>query len=168
MTTLMLPADFAAVSSLPLVGQRATSSLPTMRCGSRASSPQPGAVEQPVLVSPLRWSSPAQVALPAVLRPAREFVPSAGRDLVVGRVVLLEAEPTGWTWQQGPGQRASPVWEPGPGSRRPQRQPDGAHGASAASPGKRALYAGGAAAGTGPWLPPPVLAVLVRVLDQRQ
>ena len=38
MTTLMLPADLAAVSSLPLAGQRATSSLPTMRCGSMASS----------------------------------------------------------------------------------------------------------------------------------
>jgi hypothetical protein len=112
MTTLMLSADLAAVWSLPLAGQRATSSLPTMRCGSRASSPQPGAAEQPVLVPLLRWSSPAQVALPAVLRPARRFVPSAGTDPVTGRVVLLEAEPAGWTWQQGPGQRASSVGEP--------------------------------------------------------
>ena len=52
---------------------------PTMRCGSMASSSQPGGAEQPVLVPLLRWSSPAQVALPAVLRPARRFVPSAGR-----------------------------------------------------------------------------------------
>ena len=114
MTILMLPADLAAVSSLPLVGQRATSSLPTMRCGSMACSSQPGGAEQPVLVPLLRWSSPAQVALPAVLRPARRFVPSAGRDLVAGRVVLLEAEPAGCTWQQGPGQRASSVGGPGP------------------------------------------------------
>ena len=67
-------------------------------------------------------------------RPARRFVPSAGRDLVAGRVVLLEAEPAGWTWQQGPGQRASPAGGTGPGSRRSQRQPDGAGGASEASP----------------------------------
>jgi hypothetical protein len=134
MTILILPADLAAVSSLPLVGQRATSSLPTMRCGSMACSSQPGGAEQPVLVPLLRWSFPAQVALPAVLRPARRFVPSAGRDLVAGRVVLLEAGPTGWTWQQGPGQRASSVGGAGPGSRRPQRQPDGAHRASEASP----------------------------------
>ena len=97
-----------------------------------ASSSQPGGAEQPVLVPLLRWSSPALVALPAVLRPARRFVPSAGRDLVAGRVVLLEAEPAGW--QQGPGQRASPAGGTGPGSRRSQRQPDGAGGASEASP----------------------------------
>src|SRR5213078_2149937 len=84
-----------------------SSSLPAMRCGSMACSSQPGGAEQPVLVPLLRWSSPALVALPAVLRPARRFVPSAGRDLVAGRVVLLEAEPAGW--QQGPGQRASPA-----------------------------------------------------------
>src|SRR6266705_6008255 len=88
--------------------------MPTMRCGSMASSSQPGGAEQPVLVPLLRWSCPAQVALPAVLRPARRFVPSAGTDLVAGRVVLLEAEPAGWTWQQGPGQRASPAGEPDP------------------------------------------------------
>src|SRR5260370_23729541 len=35
-----------------------------------------------------------------------------------------------------------------------------------ASPGRRARYADGAAAGTDPWLPRPVLAVLVRMLDQ--
>jgi hypothetical protein len=99
-----------------------------------ASSSQPGGAEQPVLVPLLRWSSSAQVALPTVLRPARRFVPAAGRDLVAGRVVLLEAEPAGWTWQQGPGQRASPAGGTGPGSRRSQRQPDGAGGASEASP----------------------------------
>jgi len=54
-----------------------SASLPVMRCGSMASSSQPGGAEQPVLVPLLRWSSPAQVALPAVLRPARRFVPSA-------------------------------------------------------------------------------------------
>jgi hypothetical protein len=43
----------------------------------------------------------AQVALPAALRSAGRFVPAAGRDLVAGSVVLLEAEPAGW--QQGPG-----------------------------------------------------------------
>jgi hypothetical protein len=139
MTTLMLPADLAAVSSLPLVGQRAAPPCRLCVAGSMASSSQPGGAEQPVLMPLLRWSSPAQVASPAVLRPARRFVPSAGRDLVAGRVVLLEAEPAGWTWQQGPGQRASPVGGTGPGSRRPQRQPDSAHRASDASPGKRAL-----------------------------
>jgi hypothetical protein len=75
-----------------------------MRCGSMASSSQPGGAEQPVLVSLLRWSSPAQVALPAVRRSARSFVASAGRDLVAGRVVLLEAEPAGWAGRQGRGQ----------------------------------------------------------------
>jgi len=99
-----------------------------------------GGAERPVLVPVLRWSSPAQVALPAVLRPARRFVPSAGRDPVAGRVVLLAAEPAGWTrQQQGPGQRASPAGGPGPGSRRPQRQPDGAHGASEPSPASEPL-----------------------------
>jgi hypothetical protein len=107
---------------------------PTVRCGPMASSPQPGGAEQPVLVPLLRWSSPAQVALPAALRPAGRFVPSAGTDVVAGRVVLLEAEPAGWAWQQGPGQRASPAGGTGPGSRRPQRQPDSADGASEASP----------------------------------
>ena len=132
MTTLMLPADLAAVSSLPLAGQRAAPDRWLCVAGSMASSSQPGGAEQPVLVPVLRWSSPAQVALPAVLRPARRFVPSAGRDLVAGRVVLSEAEPAGW--QQGPGQRASPAGGTGPGSRRPQRQPDRAHGASEAGP----------------------------------
>ena len=113
MTTLMLPADLAAVSSLPLVGQRAAPACRLCVAGSMASSSQPGGAEQPVLVPLLRWSSPAQVALPAVLRPARRFVPSAGRDLVAGRVVLLEAEPAGW--QQGPGQRASLAGGTGPG-----------------------------------------------------
>jgi hypothetical protein len=136
MTTLMLPGDLdrPAVSSLPLAGQRAAPPCRLCVAGSRASSPQPGGAEQPVLVPVLRWSFPAQVAWPAVLRPARRFLPSAGTDLVAGRVVLLEAEPTGWTWQQGPGQRASPAGGTGPGSRRPQRQPDSAHGASEASP----------------------------------
>jgi hypothetical protein len=115
MTTLMLPADLAAVSSLPLAGQRAAPLCRLCVAGSMASSSQPGGAEQPVLVPLLRWSSPAQVALPAALRPARSFVPSAGRDLVAGRVVLLEAEPAGWTWQQGPGQRASPARGTGPG-----------------------------------------------------
>ena len=105
-TTVMLPADLAAVSSLPLAGQRAAPPCRLCGAGSRASSPQPGGAEQPVLVSLLRWSSPAQVALPAVLRPARRFVPSAGTDLVAGRVVLSEAEPAG-----GRGSRA-PVSEP--------------------------------------------------------
>ena len=113
MTTLMLPADLAAVSSLPLVGQRAAPACRLCVAGSMASSSQPGGAEQPVLVPLLRWSSPALVALPAVLRPARRFVPSAGRDLVAGRVVLLEAEPAGW--QQGPGQRASLAGGTGPG-----------------------------------------------------
>ena len=113
MTTVMLPADLAAVSSLPLAGQRAAPPCRLCVAGSMASSSQPGGAEQPVLVPVLRWSSPAQVALPAVLRPARRFVPSAGRDLVAGRVVLLEAEPAGW--QQGPGQRASPAGGTGPG-----------------------------------------------------
>ena len=36
--------------------------------------------------------------------------------------------------RQGPGQRASSAGGTGPGSRRPQGQPDGAHGASEASP----------------------------------
>src|SRR6185437_13993444 len=36
-------------------------------------------------------------------------------DLVPLLVVLLEAEPAGWTWQQGPGQRASPAGGTGPG-----------------------------------------------------
>src|SRR5438034_4633184 len=89
-----------------------------MRCGSMASSSQPGGAEQPVLVPVLRWSSPAQAALPAVLLPAHGFVPPAGGDLAAGRVVLLEAEPAGWTWQQGPGQRASPAGATGPGGRR--------------------------------------------------
>jgi len=44
-----------------------------------ASSSRLGGAEQPVLVPVLRWSSPAPLALPAVLRPARRFVPSAGR-----------------------------------------------------------------------------------------
>jgi hypothetical protein len=73
----------------------------------------------------------AQVALPAALRPARRAVPAAGTDLVAGRVVLLEAEPAGW--QQGPSQRASPAGGTGPGSPRPQRQPDGADGSSEAA-----------------------------------
>ena len=113
MTTVMLPADLAAVSSLPLVGQRAAPACRLCVAGSMASSSQPGGAEQPVLVPVLRWSSPALVALPAVLRAARRFVPSAGRDLVAGRVVLLEAEPAGC--QQGPGQRASLAGGTGPG-----------------------------------------------------
>jgi hypothetical protein len=41
--------------------------------------------------------------------------------LVPGRVAPVESEPAGWTWHQGPGQRASSVGGTGPGSRRPQR-----------------------------------------------
>src|SRR6476659_3198585 len=108
--------------------------MPTMRCGSMASSSQPGGAEQPVLVPLLRWSSPAQVALPAVLRPARRFLPSAGRDLVAGRVVLVEAEPAVWTWQQGRGQRASRLGVPARAVAGLSGQPDGAHRASEASP----------------------------------
>jgi len=81
----------------------------------------------------------AQVALPAALRPAGRFGPSAGRDLVAGRVVPLEAEPAGRTWQQGPGQRASPAGEPGPGSRRPQRAAGRRGRCQRGQPGKRAL-----------------------------
>ena len=58
--------------------------------------------------------------------------------------------------------------EPGPGSRRPQRAAGQRARCQRGQPGKRALYAGGAAAGIDPWLPQPVLAVLVSVLDQRQ
>jgi hypothetical protein len=50
-----------------------------VRCGSMASSSRLGGAEQPVLVPVLRWFSPARAASPAVLRPARRFVPSAGR-----------------------------------------------------------------------------------------
>jgi len=54
--------------------------------------------EQPVLVPLLRWSSPAQVALPAVLLPARRFVPSAGRrdkerTRSAGQQVIVAASP---------------------------------------------------------------------------
>ena len=51
MTTLMLPADLAAVSSLPLAGQRAAPACRLYVAGSMASSPQPGGAEQPVLVA---------------------------------------------------------------------------------------------------------------------
>ena len=139
MTSLMLSADLAAVSSLPLVDQRATSSLATMRCGSRANSPQPGGAEQPILVPLLRWSSLCTGRIACDAPAGSRFVPSAGRDLVAGRVVPLEAEPTGWTWQQGPGQRARSAGGTGLGSRRPQRQPDGAHGASEARPASEPL-----------------------------
>jgi hypothetical protein len=107
MTTLMLPGDLAAVSSLPLAGQRAAPADYALRvdgefvaAGRRGTA---GSGASPSLVFS------AQVALPAALRPARRAVPAAGTDLVAGRVVLLEAEPAGWTWQQGPGQRASPA-----------------------------------------------------------
>jgi hypothetical protein len=81
MTTLMLPADLAAVSSLPLVDQRATSSLATMRCGSMASSSQPGGAEQPILVPLLSCPPCAQVVLPAMLRQARDSCPRQGEAL---------------------------------------------------------------------------------------
>ena len=51
MTTVMLPADLAAVSSLPLAGQRAAPACRLYVAGSMASSPQPGGAEQPVLVA---------------------------------------------------------------------------------------------------------------------
>jgi hypothetical protein len=60
--------------------------------------------------------------------------PHAKMTFVPGRVVPLEAEPAGWTWQQGPGQRASSVGEPGPAVAGLSGQPGGAHGASEASP----------------------------------
>src|SRR5262249_49362147 len=107
---------------------------PAMRCGSMASSSQPGGAEQPVLVSLLRWSSPAQVVLPAGLRSPRRCVPWGGIDRVGGRVVLVEAEPAGVDVAAGL-QSASQLGRgTGPGSRQPQRQP---YGASEASPGKR-------------------------------
>jgi hypothetical protein len=78
-----------------------------MRCGSMASSSQPGGAEQPVLVPLLRWSSPAQVALPAVLRLARRFVPSAGRrdrerTRSAGQQVECGRIPCGATERHGP------------------------------------------------------------------
>ena len=156
--------------------------------------------EQPVLVPLLRWSSPAQVALPAVLRPARRFVPLGraprqGTDQIRrsagdrGRIPCSATERHGphakmtlslavsCRWRQsrrgGRGSTA-PVseparpGEPGPGSRRPQRAAGQRARCQRDQPGKRALYAGGAAAGIDLWLPQPVLAVLVSVLDQRQ
>ena len=113
MTTVMLPADLAAVSSLPLAGQRAA---PRRLCvaGSMASWSQPGGAEQPVLVPVLRWSSPAQVALPAVLRPAQ--IRALGRErscrwpcrAVGGRASGVAAGPRSAS-QPGRGDRARAV-----------------------------------------------------------
>ena len=132
MTTVMLPADLAAVSSLPLAGQRAA---PRRLCvaGSMASSSQPGGAEQPVLVPVLRWSSPAQVALPAVLRPGSQ-IRALGRErscrwpcrAVGGRASGVAAGPRSAS-QPGRGDRARAVAGL-------SGQPDSAHGASEASP----------------------------------
>ena len=131
MTTVMLPADLAAVSSLPLVGQRAAPADYALRGRWRVRRSRAARNSRFWCLSfaglLLRWSR----CLRCSGRRA-DSCPRLGRDLVAGRVVLLEAEPAGW--QQGPGQRASPAGEPGPGSRRPRRQPDSAYGASEASP----------------------------------
>ena len=66
----------------------------------------------------------------------------------------------------GPRSASQPGREPGPavadlsGSRTARAVP------ARPAPGKRALYADGAAAGIDPWLPQPVLAILVSMLDQ--
>ena len=167
-----------------------------MRCGSMASSSQPGGAEQPVPL--FCWSSPAQVTLPAVLRPARRFVPSAGRrdkerTRSAGQQVMwphpLSGNRTAWPhakrtlslamscrWRQGQrGGRGSkaPVSEParpgtGPGSRGPQRAAGRRARCQRGQHRQASPYAGGAAAGKGPWLPQPVVAILVILLDQRQ
>ena len=79
MTTLMLPADLAAVSSLPLAGQRAAPLCRLCVAGSMASSSQPGGAEQPVLVPVLRlvFSCPGRVACGA---PARSQIRALGRE----------------------------------------------------------------------------------------
>ena len=76
-----------------------------------------------------------------------------------GRQVNVAAAPRSGSWLGR---------EPGPALADLSGQPDGAHDAREASPGKRAFYAGGAAAGRDPWLPQPVLAILLSVLDQWQ
>ena len=80
---------------------------PTMRCGSMASSSQPGGAEQPVLVPLLRWSSPAQVALPAVLRPGSQIralgrAPRQGTDQIRRSAGECGRIPCGATERHGP------------------------------------------------------------------
>ena len=132
------PAELAAVSSLPLAGQRAAPDRRLGVAGSMASSSQPGGAEQPVLVPVLRWSSPAQVALPAVLGPLADSCPRQGQTLSLA---------LSYCWRQsqrvGRGSRA-PVSEPARSGNRSWQSPTSAAAGRRArcrrgQPGKRAL-----------------------------
>ena len=131
MTTLMLPADLAAVSSLPLAGQRAAPAGSALRGRWRVRR------SRAARNSRFWCLSFAGLLLPRsrCLRCSGPLADSCPRQ---GEILSL-AVSCCWRqsrrrWQQGPGQRASPAGGTGPGSRRPQRQPDSAHGASEASP----------------------------------
>ena len=131
MTTVMLPADLAAVSSLPLVGQRAAPADFALRGrwrvrGSRAAR------------NSRFWClSFAGLLLhrSRCLRcsgPLADSCPRQGEILSLAVSCCCRQSQRGW--QQGPGQRASLAGGTGPGSHRPSGQPDSAHGASEASP----------------------------------
>ena len=132
MTTLMLPADLAAVSSLPVAGQRAAPLCRLCVAGSMASSSQPGGAEQPF------WClSFAGLLLPRsrCLRCSGRLADSCPRQ---GEVLSLAVS---CCWRQSQrGGSGAPVSEPAwPGDRARavaglSGQPDSAHGASEASP----------------------------------
>ena len=117
MTTFMLPADLAAVSSLPVAGQRAAPLCRLCVAGSMASSSQPGGAEQPF------WClSFAGLLLPRsrCLRCSGRLADSCPRQ---GEILSL-AVSCCWRQSQRGGSGApvsEPAWpgEPGPGSRRP-------------------------------------------------
>ena len=114
MTTLMLPADLAAVSSLPLVGQRAAPADYALRGRWRVRRSRAARNSRFWCLSFAGLLPPRSHRL-RCSGPLADSCPRQGETLVAGRVVLLEAEPAGWTWQQGPGQRASLAGGTGPG-----------------------------------------------------
>ena len=139
MTALLLPADLAAASSLPLAGQRAAPPCRLCVAGrwrvrrSRAAR------------NSRFWClSFAGLLLPRsrCLRcsgPLADSCPRQGETLSLAVSCCWRQSQRAGRAAAEPRSPSQPGRETRPGSRRPQRQPDSAHGASEASPGKRAL-----------------------------
>jgi hypothetical protein len=132
MTTPMPPADLAAVSSLPLVGQRAAPADYALRGRWRVRRSRAARNSRFWRLSFAGLLCPGRVACGA---PARWQIRALGRErpcrwpcrAVGGRASGVDVA-------AGPRSASQRGREPGPGSRRPQRQPDSADGASEASP----------------------------------
>jgi hypothetical protein len=139
MTALMLPGDLAAVSSLPLVGQRAAPACRLCVAGSMASSSQPGGAEQPVLVPLLRWSSLPRSHCLRRSGQLADSCPQQGQTLSLAVSCCWRQSQRGGRGSRAPVSEPARPGEPGPGSRWPQRVAGQRGRCQRGQPGKPAL-----------------------------